>query len=425
MDRARALRLTSRFKLLRPLRNRDFALLWSAMAISLLGDGIYFVALPWQVYQLRNVPSALSMVGVAWTVPMVLLLVFSGVLSDRFRRNHMMIVGDLIRAFAMAVLGALSLAGVLELWHVVVLVALYGVGDALFMPAFTAVIPDLVPRDMLVEANSLGEVMQPVALRFVGPAIGGLIVATMGAGEAFVVDALSFAVSAAVVLRIKARPVAKEKRASALKEVLEGIRYVRSQPWLWATMLAGAFAMLVFWGPYEVLVPFVIKNRYGGGAGDFGTVLAMGGVGAVAASLAMSQRGLPRRHITFMYVAWSICMLTVAAYGIAHATWQAMIASFFVGGLASMGQIVWGTLQHRLVPTELLGRVSSLDWFTVTATVPLSFALTGPLASWVGEARALVMAGLLGFAVHLAFLALPHVTDVERLEEPPEAVRVA
>ena len=164
-------------RILRPLRIRDFALLFGGTTVSLFGDGIYIVALAWQVYDLSNVPTALSAVGVAWTLPMVIFLLIGGVLGDRFDRRKLMIAGDAIRAVAIAAIAVLALSGVIELWHLIAFTVLYGVGDAIFAPNFQAVVPDVVPQRLLVEANSLQQLAEPVAFRFAGPAIGGLLVA--------------------------------------------------------------------------------------------------------------------------------------------------------------------------------------------------------------------------------------------------------
>ena len=422
MDNTQNLSLTDRFKILAPFQIRDFTWLWIAMATSMLGDGIFLVALPWQVYELSNTPTALSMVGLAWTVPMVVFLLFGGAMSDRLSRRKMMMAAHVMCAVAVGVLGLLSMLGIVELWHIGVLVALYGAGDALFMPAFASIVPDIVPQRLLVEANSIDRLMQPLAMRFLGPALGGVVVSVFGAGEAFAIDGATFAISAAALLKMSARPARKadSESSSVLAEIAQGARFVRSQTWLWATMVAGGIAMLVFWGPYEVLIPYLIKNQYGGDPGDFGALLAMGGVGSIVAALWISQRGLPRRSVTFMFTGFAVAFLAVGAYGIANATWQALIASLFVGGLMAGAMIVWTTLQQRLVPSALLGRVSSLDWFVVSVPVPLSFALTGPVSAWLGEGATLVVAGVFGFVIHIAFLFIPGVRDPETVEERRE-----
>jgi MFS family permease len=217
------------------------------MSVSLLGDGIYFVAIAWQVYELSNAPTALSIVGVAWTLPMVLFLLAGGVLSDRFDRRSLMILSDLVRALAIGVIGVLSVSGVLELWHLLVLVAVYGAGEAVFGPAFNAIVPDIVPQEHLVQANSLDMLMRPLGAQLLGPAIGGIAVATLGAGAAFLLDAATFVVSAACLLAIPRRPLPiPEVRAGAMRELGEGFRFVRGHVWLWGTLAAAAVSLLFF-----------------------------------------------------------------------------------------------------------------------------------------------------------------------------------
>ncbi len=404
--------------MLAPLAIRDYALLFAGMTVSLFGDGIYLVAIAWQVYELSNAPTALSIVGVAWTLPLVVFVLLGGVVSDRIDRRKVMIAADLVRFVGIAALGALSLAGALELWHVVVLVAVYGAGEAFFGPAFGAIVPDIVPRDQLVQANSLNQLMRPLAHRLAGPALGGVAIAALGAGGAFLLDAGTFLFSAAALALMRPRPVARDDHddRSVLSDIREGWRFVRSRTWLWGTLVAASITLLVFWGPHEVLIPYLVKNELGGGAAALGLVFAAGGVGSVLAAIAVGQRGLPRRHITFMYLTWAGGGLLIAGYGLASAIWQAMAVSFVVGALDTAGLIVWGTLIHRLVPGPLLGRVESFDWLVSIALVPVSFALTGPIAAGIGSQATLIGAGLLGAVGTLVFLFLPGMRDTEEDE---------
>jgi MFS family permease len=406
------------FQLLQPLRLRDFSLLWSGMTISMLGDGVYFVAIAWQVLRLSDSPVALSIVGVAWTAPQVLFLLLGGVVSDRFDRRAVMLGADVVRGIAMGALGALALSGSLRLWHIVLLVAFYGAGEAFFMPAFGAIVPEIVPANLLVQANSLDQFVRPVAFRLIGPALGGVMVATWGPARAFLFDAATFLVSAACILFMRARPRVGSDAASDTRsitaEITQGFRFVRSQTWLWGTLAASALAQLCFAGPLQVLVPVVVRENIGGGAGAFGAVLAVGGIGSVLASLAVGQQGLPKREVTFMYCNWAVGTFVVAYYAISVEIWQAMLASLVIGATFTTGLIVWGTLMHRLVPSELLGRVSSLDWLVSIALTPVSFALAGPLALAVGTDATLAGAGVLGGFCVLAFLFLPGVRDIER-----------
>jgi DHA3 family tetracycline resistance protein-like MFS transporter len=401
---------------LRPLRNRDFALLWSGFAISLLGDGIYLVAIAWQAYDLSNTPTSLAVVGAAWTLPTVLLLLAGGVLSDRFDRRVLMMVADALRALAIGAVGALSLAGVLELWHLLVLVAIYGVGDALFHPAASAITPSLVPRDQLMEANALEHFVRPLAGRFAGPALGGVLVATAGPGTCFAIDAATFVVSAICIAAIRLRPVQAEREdgRSVITDVREGLAFVRSKPWLWATLAAVALSLLAYYGPRQVLLPFRLKNELGLGAGTFGAVVAAGGAGSMTGALAIGQFGLPRRFMTWMYLGWALATLELVLFAFAGSAWQFMGIAL-AGGLAeTVGNVTWGTLMGSRVPPELLGRVSSVDWQVSIALIPVSFALAGPIGEALGTKATLIGAGLLGTIATVALLAVPGVRDPER-----------
>lgn len=404
----------SRLNLLAPLRHRSFRLLWAGMTVSLLGDGIFLVALAWQAYQLWNAPAALSVVGIGMTVPTVVCLLPAGVISDRFDRRSVMLAADVLRLLAIAVLAVLALTHALRLWELVALVAVYGIGSAFFTPAFEAMVPTLLPSQDLAAANSLDQFVRPIAARLAGPAIGGALVAGLGAGTAFAVDAASFVGSLVALLALPApgRPQA-ERTESSYAALKEGLGFVRRRVWLWGTLLSAAVAYLLFLGPTEVLLPYLVKNSLHGSASDLGLVFAAGGIGAVFAAVVMAQRGHPGRDLTFTYGCWTVATLAVAGYGLATASWQLMLASLLFNALETAGTIVWATIKQRHVPSSLLGRVSSLDWLVSIGLVPLSFALTAPVAAAIGVRATLVGAAVVGGAITLGALFLPGMRDIE------------
>jgi MFS family permease len=407
----------SRVRLLAPLRHRDFRLLWTGMCVSLLGDGVFLVAMAWQVYALSNSPAALALVGVAMTVPTIVFLLLGGVVSDRLDRRRIMLGADVARGLAVGLMAVLSLTGALELWHVVALVAVYGAGQAFFSPAFDAIVPDVLPPDELAQANALDQFVRPIALRLAGPALGGVLIALLGAGSAFALDALSFAVSAGALLAMTPRPrKASSEHATVMADIGAGLRYIRAHVWLWATFASAAIAYLLFMGPAEVLLPYIVKNDLHGSAADLGIVFAAGGIGSVGCAVVLGQRGLPRRDITFMYVTWTLATFAIAGYGLATAVWQLMIASLAFNALETAGTIVWATAKQRHVPAALLGRVSSLDWLISIGLLPLSFALTGPVTSAIGAQATLIGAGLIGGAVTFGALLLPGMRDLESVD---------
>jgi len=406
-----AIRLTA------PLAERDYALLMVAAVVSLLGDGFFGVALAWQVYEISNVPTALSIVGVAWTLPLVAMLLLSGVLTDRYDRRWLMIGADLVRAAAIGLLGIVSISGALELWHVLVLIAFVGLGDAFFNPASTAIVPDLLPERLLPQANALQGLVRPLMVRLVGPAVAGFVVAGLGPGVAFTIDGASFLVSAAALAAIAARPV-RQVVARGLRQTLhemgEGLRFVRANAWCWATLVAAMFSLLAFVGPVQVLLPYLVKNRLALGPEALGFIFAVSGIGSILAAIGMGQAGLPRLRITAMYLAWAVGVGLLAGYGLMTDLWQGLLVGFASAALFQAGQIIWTTLLQQLVPRGLLGRVSSLDWLLSTGLVPLSFALTGPVAGALGPAATMVGAGVVGAIAMGGLLFVPHVRDPER-----------
>jgi len=415
----------SRVGLLRPLRRRDFRLLWTGMSVSLLGDGVFLVATTWTAYSLWDAPAALSIVGIALTGPTIACLLLGGAVSDRFDRRWVMALSDGGRGLAVGLLAALAFLHALTFATLVAVVAAYAVGAGFFTPAFESVVPGLVPGDELPQANALDQFVRPIALRMVGPAVGGWLVGAFGAGTAFALDAASFAACAAAVAVMRPPTRAVERTESTVAAVRDGFRYVRTHVWLWGTLVSAAVAYLVFLGPTEVLLPYVVKNRLQASAADLGIVLAAGGFGAIAAAAWMGQRGQPRRSITFVYACWTLATLAVVGYALGRTVPQLMLACLVFNGLEAAGTIVWSTVKQRQVPGRLLGRVSSLDWLISISLLPISYALTGPIVAAVGVSRTLVGAGMIGAVVTLAALFLPGMRAVEESGAAGSALRSA
>jgi MFS family permease len=384
-------------RLIGPLRERDFALFWAGTLVSLLGDGIYLVALPFAVLDLGGGAGSLSLVGLAWSLGMVGFLLLGGLAADRYDKRRQLLIADAVRLVAVGALGGLSLGGVLELWHLVALGFVFGAGEGLSGPAMGAIVPELVPADFLVQANALQSSLRPIALRLAGPALGGLVVALVDTGGALIVDAGTFAASIVCLLAMSGRaPVRAEGYvAEPLRDQLrEAARFVRGETWLWATLVMAALSLLFFLGPTEVLVPIRIDDELGGGAGDFGLVLAAGGVGATVGTFALGHLGMPRKEVTWLYWLWGIAGFALCGYALANAVWQLVVASVLFGLFSGAGNPIWSTLMQVRVPVALRGRVSSLDWLVSVGLTPVSFALTGPVAAAAGAANVLLFAGL-------------------------------
>jgi MFS family permease len=412
--------------LLRPLRERDFALLWTGMTVSLLGDGIYTVAVAWQVYELSNRPSALALVGLSWTAGLVLFILLAGVLSDRLDRRRVMVGADLLRAVVQVGIGALALTHSLEIWMLVPLVLVHGVGEAFFAPAFSALVPDILAPAQIPQASAIEQIVRQAARNFAGPAIGGVIVALVGPGTSFVIDAGTFLFSAACIFAIRTRPsVVRERAAGVIAELRDGVAYVRTQTWLWGTLVAASTAILFFMGPIQVLVPYVVKNRLHSGSGSYGTILALEGLGAIAMSLWVGARGLPRREVSWMLLIWAFGGIPFLGFALGQEVWVLAACACVWGASIAFGMVVWTTRMATRVPVELRGRVNSVDWFVSIGLAPASFALTGPVSSWIGVRDTLLIAAIVPAVSTFALLFLTGMRAEETRELAAASDRVA
>jgi MFS family permease len=391
-----------------PLRRREFRLLWVGMSVSLVGDGVFIVAIAWEAYALSNRPSSLAYIGLAASLPQVLLLLVGGGISDRMSRQRILVLADLSRGLAVGSLAVVTELGSAKLWALYVVAALIGTGTAFAAPALDALVPELVPGPELTQANAVDQVVRPVAAQLAGPALGGVALATVHPTGAFAFDALTFLFSAACIRAMPPEPEHERDGGASLRDdVREGLRFARGHVWLWGTFLSATFSYLLFIGPTQVLLPYVVRNGLHRGAATYGLVLAAGGVGALLGGLLMSRRRDPSRPVTWIYVWWAIATLAVAGYGLATQAWGLVLSALVVNGAEAIGAVVWSTLKQRRIPNSMLGRVSSIDWCISSALLPLSYALTVPVAHALGARATLFLAGTVGAAVTLSFLFLP------------------
>jgi len=309
-----------------PLRYRDFRLLFVGRSVSLLGDGAFLVAVAWQAYTLSDAPTALSLLGIAMTVPLISLLLLGGVISDRHDRRRVMLGADAVRAALLVLLAALAAGGVLRLWQMMAIVAVYGAAQAFFDPASDAIVPELLPQSQLGQANALDQFVRPLALRLAGPALGGVLIGAVGPDAVFLADAATFVVSAATLWSMSPRASALSHHADVpldlagtRRQLGDGWAYMRRHVWLWGTFASAGIAYLLFMGPTIVLLPYMVKHELGGSGVQLGIVLGAGGLGAVACATAMGRSRMPTRGIAFIYGVWTLATLAVAAYGLATA----------------------------------------------------------------------------------------------------------
>jgi hypothetical protein len=402
------------------LNHRDFALLWSGQAISMVGDGIFTVTLALETIHLDPRPLPLSLVLAARLFPTILLILFGGVLVDRMPRRMAMLFSDATRGVAVAIIAVLVWTNQASLWQLIVMAAIFGAADALFYPASTAVVSDLLPRELFVQGNALNRLSRRAAMSFVGPALGGVIVGALGTAWGFALDALSFMISAGSLLAIRARPRPATSGGSLVADAIEGLRYVRSQPWLWATLVAAAIGNFAAFSPLSVLVPLLVRRVLNQGALALGLVFASGGLGGIISALLLNRLGAPRRRITMMWLSWSLSGAAIILIGLAPQVSLVALGELLVLALLEYGSVLWFSLMQDLVPANLLGRASSVDWLVSLGLSPLGVLAAGFVAGAIGARNTIVAGGVVAAFGGLSLL-VPGVRDPDR--DPSNLVR--
>lgn len=395
-------------------------LLVSGQAISEIGDGVFLVAIAWRVYQSYSSPAALSVIGIAFFLPRLLVTIAGGVISDRFERRLTMIGADSARAVAVALLAAISLTGPQLLISMAIVVAFQGIAGSVFGPAESALLPEIVPPQDLSKANALRTVVSPLAYAVIGPALGGATTARFGVSAALWFDAGTYLVSVVSLVFMRSRPLTKTaQRGSVFGEARQGIAYVASRPWLWGPIVSASLAQFLFAGPQQALVPYLVKFELHGSAGALGLVLSAGGLGTVSAGLLVGRLRRPKDLVTPMVLGWGLGIGSIALVGLSRTVWQAAGAVFVWNLLLWTGEILWLTLLGLTVPNQIRGRVSSLDFLGSFWLIPLSMALTGPLAALVGARTVLIGAGIGGGLAILSTFLIPNVRKPRYLAEEP------
>jgi MFS family permease len=399
------------------LRERQFRLLWLGQATSTLGDGLVPVALAFAVIgTLDRSATALGVVLAAHMLPLVLFVLAGGVWADRLPRQMVMLASDVIRGAVQATLAVLLLSGAAELWHLVVLIAIYGAAEAFFQPAATGLVPATVTLPRLQQANALLGLSRSTAF-VVGPAVAGVIAATTNPGIVFVADAATFAVSATSLAMLRLPRSRREgERLSFFADLKGGWHELVTHTWLWVIVVWASTFLCIVIAPFMTLGPVVAKESLGGAAA-WGLIAAGWGAGALGGGL-LALRWKPSRPmlactLLVLLIAPSVALLALRAPAPVIAAAQA------VGGMG-MGVFgaVWQTTLQQHVREDALSRVSAWDWMGSFLFLPLGFIVAGPVSGLIGISTTLWISFAWVVLSTLAVLLVRGVRNLRRLDKP-------
>ena len=396
---------------LRPLRHRDFALLWSGQAFSMLGNFVNQIALPWQVLQLTGSAVQMGIVIAISIASNVAFLLFGGAIVDRVPRRRVLLISDFTDGVTFSAIAVLSATAALRVEHLYLAAAVGGAMGAFFNPAMTAILPELVPQDVLVAGNALRGLSRQGA-RVFGPLLGGVLVATAGTPAAFAFDALTFFVSFAALVAMRSVASPARVRSGIFREMREGIAFVFSLPWIWVTIAIFGVLNTFIVGSFSVGLPVLLKQVLRVDAATFGSVFASQGVGEAAGGLLLGQ--FRTRHSgVLMYAFAAIGGLALVGFGLATFVPPLLVAGA-LWGLSFVGfAVLWDTALQKHVPRELLGRVSSVDWFGSLILAPVGPLVAGGLVASLGPGPVFVASGLVTLAASLLAMLVPSIRRLE------------
>ncbi|WP_425561768.1 MFS transporter [Microbacterium awajiense] len=396
-------------------------MLFSAVVLSIFGAGMWAVVMVYTVIGAGGTAVDLSLVAASMAVGLLLCAIPGGVAADRLSRRGIVRAVELVNLLATGSVAVAGAMGAVTIAHLAIAAFVIGAGAGFFFPAYSAILPRLLPPEQLLAANGLEGAIRPALQQAAGPAVAGVVVAAViaPAHAAFVIAG---AHALALVLLMFVRPEPADEAAETgrhgsassdptsargvFHDLKEAVVFTLRTPWLLWTLLYATIWVLVTMGPEEVLLPFVTRERIGEDPRLFAFLLAAIGIGGVVGSIVVSSMRLPRRYLTVMNLVWGLSTLPMIVLGVTDVYWLMVLSCFLIGFGFSYGNVIWGTLLQRRVPRHMLGRVSSLDFFVSLALMPVSMALAGPVAEVVPIPVIFLIAGLVPFLLAFVVIAV-------------------
>lgn len=375
-------------------RSKNYRLFFAGQGISLIGTWMTQLATVWLVYRLTNSPLMLGVVGFTSQIPSFFLAPFGGVFVDRFSRYRTLIGTQILAMFQSLALAVLTLTGVIQIWHIIVLSLVQGFINALDAPARQAFVPELVERrEDLANAIAINSTMINGA-RLIGPAIGGLLIARVGVAYCFLIDGLSYIAVIAGLLAMTVKPWKENKvNGNPLQQVKEGFIYAFSFPPIRAILLLSTLVSLMGL-QNTILVPIFAETILKGGAESLGFLMAASGLGALSGGIYLATRKTILGIGKLIAIAPAVLGVGLIAFAISRYLPLSLFTMLFVG-LGTILQIAASnTFLQTIVEDDKRGRLMSLYTMSFLGMIPVGNLLGGALANRIGAPNTLIIDGI-------------------------------
>jgi MFS family permease len=403
--------LTAGFRAFQAFRSREFRLVWSAQAVSLIGDAAFVTALGWRTFTLAG-SGKLGIILVCQALAMLTTVLIGGALADRFPRRTLMIASDLARLAAVGALAGFDASGRLGFPLLLLLATLMGLGDGFFYPSFGGIVPLLVEPSAVPSANAMIGLARWSSV-LIGPSLAAVVYGGAGSATVFALDAGSFLFSAALLFTTRPRPVEPSAAEGTLREIWAGVRYVSRVPWLWVTISMFALVLMLQFAPQQVLMPKLVSQHFHRGVGAYGVLTSLLGLGTVLGTLLFGQLQPRRRRGLLSYAIWVVNSLCIA--GLVLSPWFELAGAFAVvrGACIGFSIAVWETMLMELVPENMLSRVVSLDFFGSFGLMPLGLAFSAGIAGLAAPGTIIATGALVSAVLIAAVMTRPWLREVD------------
>lgn len=426
------LSIVKRTQFARALRSRPFALLWIGQTISTLGNGAFTVALAWEVLLLTGSATAMGVVVVSQSIPLIFFLLLGGVASDWFSRRLLLLFSDLGRGIILLLIAILGWAHLLQLWHLIALSFCFGLIKSFFDPAYQALRPQLVETEARVSANALTGLSRQLGM-LLGPLIGVGSIAIIGTEGTFAFDGVTFLASVICLLFLRVPVLAPASPATphtsrpklAVSQgirqvgrgVFEGVGYVMREKWLWISLVVASVGNIGYAASLGVALPKLVYHTYGAGVWLFGAIGTANAVGSIGITLVVGQLKHLHRRGLLAYLALIVYGVALIVFGLPLPPGGEPIVAITAGGMVGLGlaffDIIWVTIVQEHVPNEKLGRVSSIDTFISFVLTPIGYIAGGGLADAIGPSWVFILGGVLNISVVVVALSVREIRQLK------------
>lgn len=388
----------------RSLYHRDFSIFWTGNFLSNIGTWMQYVALGWVILIISNSPFLLGLNGFLAQIPSLVFALPGGAIADRLNRRKLMLTTQTAMMLLALLLAVLTSFHRITITEILAISFLTGIASALNYPAYQALIPDLIPREDLLNGIALNSAQFNMS-RAIGPTVAGLALGTLGAAACFYLNSASFLALIIALLIITIPPVQKQKGPRLLGTILEGIHYVNKHRLVIVLLTVPAFLSL-FGLPFIVLMPAIARNMIGVGASGLGFLMAGAGLGAVAAALIIAAKGTPERRGRLILTSATFFSVALILLARAHTFWGAFLLLMVMGGTIVGTLTLTNTTLQMTTPPELRGRVMAMYYMAMTGLMPFGSLQAGAIAQAVDIRFALGIGGVVCLAYYLILQVL-------------------